>query len=73
MVVTSIQIYPVKSLAGLGVPEGEVEPWGLRHDRRWLVLSPDGGVLTARERPQMLGIRARPLDRGANEQTGRGN
>ena len=30
MVVTSIQLYPVKSLAGLGVPEGEVEPWGLR-------------------------------------------
>lgn len=72
MVVTSIQIYPVKSLAGLGVPEGEVEPWGLRHDRRWLVLSPDGGVLTARERPRMLGIRATPVDRGAIELTGRG-
>ena len=29
MVVTSLHIYPVKSLAGLSVPEGEVEPWGL--------------------------------------------
>lgn len=73
MVVARIHIYPVKSLAGLGVPEGEVEPWGLRHDRRWLVLSPDGGVLTARERPQMLGIRAIPLARGAIELTGRGH
>ncbi len=72
MVVASIHIYPVKSLAGLGVPEGEVEPWGLRHDRRWLVLSPDGGVLTARERPHMLGISANPLARGAIELTGRG-
>ena len=71
MVVTSIHIYPVKSLAGLGIPEVEVEPWGLRHDRRWLVLSLDGEVLTARERPQMLGIRARPLARGAIELTGR--
>ena len=73
MVVTSLHIYPVKSLAGLSVPEGEVEPWGLRHDRRWLVLSPDGGVLTARERPQMLSICATPLDEGAIELTGRGN
>jgi uncharacterized protein YcbX len=72
MVVARIHIYPVKSLAGLGVPEGEVEPWGLRHDRRWLVLSPGGGVLTARERHQLLGIRAIPLARGAIELTGRG-
>ena len=72
-VVASIRIYPVKSLAGLTVPEGEVEPWGLRHDRRWLVLSPDGGVLTARERPHMLSIGAIPLARGAIELTGRGS
>ncbi len=58
MVVASIHIYPVKSLAGVGVAEVEAEPWGLRDDRRWLVVNPDGSVLTAREQHRMLGVSA---------------
>lgn len=60
MVLAKIRIYPVKSLAGVDVHEAEVEPWGLRNDRRWLVLEPDGTVLTAREEHAMLGITAVP-------------
>lgn len=65
MVLASIHLYPVKSLAGPSVPSAEGEPWGLRHDRRWLVLNPDGTVLTARDHQQMLGLTAFPLDDGA--------
>ena len=47
---TAINIFPVKSLGGVPASEADVEPWGLRHDRRWLVLtasSPSGQVSSA--------------------------
>jgi MOSC domain-containing protein len=59
-----IRIYPVKSLTGLEVAEAEVEPWGVRHDRRWVLLTPEGDVVTAREAPAMLLLGASPLDDG---------
>ena len=60
-----IILYPVKSLGGVSVKSAEVEPWGLRHDRRWLVLNPDGTVLTARRERRMLALTAAPLESGA--------
>lgn len=66
----AIRVYPVKSLGGVDVPKAEVEPWGLWHDRRWLVLEPDGAVLTAREEHAMLGITATPVDDGGIALTG---
>ena len=66
---TEIRIYPVKSLAGAAVDAAEVEPWGLRHDRRWLLLDPDGDVLTAREEHELLGLAARSVDGDAIELT----
>jgi uncharacterized protein len=62
--VAAIHIYPVKSLAGQAVASEYVEPWGLRHDRRWLVLDPDGTVITAREEHRLLGLSARPTENG---------
>ena len=66
-----IHVYPVKSLAGVELEEAEVEPWGLRHDRRWLLLNPDGSVLTAREQHELLALRADPLEDGSINLTGR--
>src|SRR5262245_53711372 len=60
MVLSAIRIFPVKSLRGVSVEEARVEPWGLEDDRRWLVLTPDGTALTAREEHRMLGITATP-------------
>ncbi len=64
MNVGSIHVYPVKSLAGQSVDEAEVEPWGLLHDRRWVVLEPDGTRLSAREDHRMLGLTATPTTHG---------
>jgi uncharacterized protein YcbX len=47
-----------------------VEPWGLRDDRHWLVLNPDGTVLTAREQHRMLGVTAEPAKDGDIRMTG---
>jgi uncharacterized protein len=68
---TAINIFPVKSLGGVPTREANVEPWGLRHDRRWLVLNHDGSVLTARAERRMLGVTATPLADAAIELTAR--
>ena len=64
MKVAAIHVYPVKSLAGQSVAAADVEPWGLRHDRRWVVLEPDGSRLSAREEHRLLGLSARPMADG---------
>jgi uncharacterized protein YcbX len=64
MKLAAIQVYPVKSMAGQSVAQAEVEPWGLRDDRRWVVLEPDGSRLSAREEHRMLGLSALPTAGG---------
>ncbi|WP_299447676.1 MOSC domain-containing protein [uncultured Phycicoccus sp.] len=44
-----IALHPVKSTAARRVLAATVEPWGLRGDRRWMLVLPDGECLTARE------------------------
>ena len=58
LVLTGIAIHPLKSAAGVDVDAGEVEPCGLRGDRRWMAVDGDGVCVTARERPQLVRIRA---------------
>ena len=62
--VTSLTAYPVKSLGGVSVDAAVVEARGLRGDRRWAVVDPDGTKVTAREEHALLGLRAEPLDGG---------
>ncbi len=50
---SSLFIYPVKSLGGIALTESVVEARGLRHDRRWMVVDADGKFLTQREYPRM--------------------
>lgn len=64
MRVTSVSLFPVKSLGGVDVERAAVTPLGLEGDRRWVVLDAGGTPVTARERPVMLGIRAEPTADG---------
>ncbi|HJL19101.1 MAG TPA: MOSC N-terminal beta barrel domain-containing protein [Sandaracinaceae bacterium LLY-WYZ-13_1] len=50
---SELWIHPVKSLAGVRVPEAVVEDRGLRHDRRFMWVDPDGRFTTQRELPAM--------------------
>jgi uncharacterized protein YcbX len=45
----SIHIYPVKSLGGFSVPDIRLTDRGLEHDRRWMLIDPDGRFLSQRE------------------------
>lgn len=56
LVLAGIAVYPLKSGAGIDVDARDVEPCGLRDDRRWMVIDGDGVCVTARERPQMVRI-----------------
>lgn len=60
----SIRIYPVKSLGGIEVESAVVEGPGLRDDRRWMVVDPDGLFLTRREVPAMFGVSVEPEGEG---------
>jgi uncharacterized protein YcbX len=36
---TGLTIYPIKSARGIPLEESEVDEFGLRHDRRWMVVT----------------------------------
>lgn len=56
---TSLQCYPLKSAAGLSLPEGVLTERGLQHDRWWMAVDPDGRFLSQRELPRLACIRPR--------------
>ena len=70
--VSAVRIYPVKSAGGLDVSAAAVHPWGLAHDRRWMVVDPDGVVLTARKDRRLLQVVPEPHDDGGLTLTGPG-
>lgn len=53
-----VALHPVKSTGVRRVHAATVEPWGLRGDRRWMVVLPDGECLTAREDHGMFALTA---------------
>ncbi|MFM9903872.1 MAG: MOSC domain-containing protein [Pyrinomonadaceae bacterium] len=53
MNISEINIYPIKSLKGISLDAATVEERGLRHDRRWMLTTPDGMFFTQREFPKM--------------------
>jgi uncharacterized protein YcbX len=55
MRLVQIARYPVKSLQGEGVADAQIEPDGVRGDRRWGIRDETTGkVLTARRAPELL-------------------
>jgi uncharacterized protein YcbX len=55
-----LNLHPLKSGAALRVGGADVTPAGLAGDRRWMVTDPGGTLLSARELPALLGVRAEP-------------
>lgn len=49
----SLHLYPVKSCAGLSVPQSLVIETGLEFDRAWMVVDEHGEFLSQRELPRM--------------------
>lgn len=60
----SLFVYPVKSCAGIALPRAQVTPRGLRYDREWMVVTPQGRFLSQREAPRLAVVRT-ALDAGS--------
>jgi hypothetical protein len=57
-------IYPLKSAKGISMRWTRVEPLGLEHDRRWMLVRPDGSAITGREFPSLVRVTAVPIPAG---------
>lgn len=62
MHIFAINIYPIKSLAGIGVDSAVVEERGLQFDRRWMLTDMQNTFMTQREFPKMATIRVQIAD-----------
>lgn len=55
--VAGLYVYPVKGCAGTALASARVLERGLEHDRRWMVVTPEGRFLTQRELPALARVR----------------
>jgi uncharacterized protein YcbX len=53
MRLTGLNVYPIKSARGIALNESEVDDFGLRYDRRWMVTNSLGEFLTQRTHPRL--------------------
>ncbi len=56
---SALHVYPIKSAAGIAAEEWEVDDFGLRYDRRWMVVNAAGELITQREHPRLALVRPR--------------
>ncbi len=54
---TALHVYPIKSASGCSVREWEVDSFGLRYDRRWMVVDRSGRFITQRTHPRLALVR----------------
>lgn len=68
MTITHLFIYPIKSLGGIALTEAVAEEKGLRHDRRFMLVTPSGEFITQRTCPEMALIEvAIPVTSGGEQ------
>ncbi len=70
MYLSEINIYPIKSLAGISLDSSKIERRGLEFDRRWLLVDEKNKFLTQREFPQMATIKPEILSDGLRVSSG---
>lgn len=54
--VTDIYIYPIKSTKGIALRQALVEEKGLKDDRRYMLVDPEGKFITGRTHPQLTQV-----------------
>lgn len=64
MFLSEINIYPIKSLAGISLKNAVIEERGLQFDRRWLLVDEKNNFLTQREFPKMATVKVEVLANG---------
>jgi len=57
LTLTGLTVYPIKSAAGIAAETWPVDEFGLRHDRRWMLVDESGDALTQRDCPRLALVR----------------
>ncbi|MGF1735820.1 MOSC N-terminal beta barrel domain-containing protein [Photobacterium satsumensis] len=61
---SQLNVFPVKSIAGISQSQAWVEQQGLSFDRRFMVTRLDGSMITARKHPQLVKVTAALVPNG---------
>ncbi len=61
--VEQLNIFPVKSLAGIELQESALTNLGLKWDRHWMIVMPNGRFVTQRQKPKMALIKTALSDK----------
>ena len=62
--ISALTVYPLKGGRGIDLREMELDAFGPRHDRRWMVVDLAGDLVTQREVPRLCLTSATPLEDG---------
>jgi uncharacterized protein YcbX len=54
---TGLHVYPIKSAGGLAPATWDVDSFGLRYDRRWMVIDAAGRMISQRTHPRLALVR----------------
>ena len=73
LTLSEINIYPIKSLAGISLQSSQVEERGLKYDRRWVLVDETNAFFTQRDFPEMALIKVEIDDSGLKLQHKRKN
>lgn len=57
--IAELWCHPLKGARGVALEEARLGPLGLDHDRRWMLVRPDGRFLSQREEPRLARLVAR--------------
>jgi MOSC domain-containing protein len=60
--VSSLIYYPIKACRGFEIESATIERMGLQHDRRMMVVTPEGEFLTQREFPRLALVNPKLVD-----------
>lgn len=64
LIISDLNIYPVKSLRGISLRSAKVTDRGFEYDRRWMLIDGNGNFMTQREYPQMALINVEIKENG---------
>lgn len=64
MILSEINIYPIKSLKGISLNGSKIERRGLEFDRRWMLIDEKNKFLTQREFPKMATLETEITENG---------
>ena len=62
LTLSGITVYPIKSAGGIALQEWEVDRFGLRYDRRWMVVDQTGEFLSQRSHPRLALVKPTIVD-----------